>query len=112
MSQVSRRRVREALVLLVALASLLALGAGAAACGGTATSPSSSPSPQASPMPLKVMEFNIEYGGTQISFAKVVEAVKAADPDVVGLEEAQTNTGRLASATRRTSASRTRLRLT
>ena len=98
MSQVSRRRVREALVLLVALASLLALGAGAAACGGTATSPSSSPSPQASPMQLKVMEFNIEYGGTQISFAKVVEAVKAADPDVVGLEEAQTNTGRLARA--------------
>ena len=44
------------------------------------------------------MEFNIEYGGTQISFAKVVEAVKKAQPDVIGLEEAETNTGRLAKA--------------
>jgi endonuclease/exonuclease/phosphatase family metal-dependent hydrolase len=47
-------------------------------------------------MQLKVMEFNIEYGGTQVSFAKVVEAVKKADADVVGLEEAETNTPRLA----------------
>ena len=101
MRLMSRARVREALILMAALAGLLALGAGVAACGETATTPSSPPSPpspQASPMPLKVMEFNIEYGGTQISFAKVVEAVKAADPDVVGLEEAQTNTGRLARA--------------
>ncbi len=49
-------------------------------------------------MTLKVMEFNIEYGGTQVSFAKVVEAVKMAQPDVVGLEEAETNTGRIAKA--------------
>jgi exonuclease III len=49
-------------------------------------------------MTLKVMEFNIEYGGTQVSFAKVVEAVKKAQPDVIGLEEAETNTGRLARA--------------
>ena len=47
-------------------------------------------------MTLKVMEFNIEYGGTQVSFAKVVEAVKPAHPDVIGVEEAQTNTARLA----------------
>ena len=56
------------------------------------------PKPSASPMTLKVMEFNIEYGGTQVSFAKVVEAVKTAHPDVIGLEEAETNTGRLAKA--------------
>ena len=49
-------------------------------------------------MTLKVMEFNIEYGGTTVDFAKVVEAVRATDPDVVGLEEAETNTGRLARA--------------
>ena len=40
----------------------------------------------------------IEYGGTQVSFAKVVEAVKKAGPDVIGLEEAETNSGRLARA--------------
>jgi endonuclease/exonuclease/phosphatase family metal-dependent hydrolase len=98
MRQAGFRRLRGALILTAALAGGLAVGAGAAACGGTATAPTSAPSPQASPMTLKVMEFNIEYGGTQIDFAKVVEAVKAAGPDVVGLEEAETNTGRLARA--------------
>jgi endonuclease/exonuclease/phosphatase family metal-dependent hydrolase len=67
MRQASRGRVREALILMAALASALLLVAGLAACGGTT-----------------------------IDFAKVVEAVRAADPDVVGLEEAETNTGRLA----------------
>ena len=37
-----------------------------------------------------------EYGGTQVSFKKVAESVKKASPDVVGLEEAETNTARLA----------------
>ena len=70
-------------------------GAALVACGGSG---GSSPEPSASPMTLKVMEFNLEYGGTQVSFAKVVEAVKKAQPDVIGLEEAETNTGRLAKA--------------
>ena len=94
MKHASRPRLRGS-VMVAALASVLAVGAGAAACGGTATS---SPSPQVSPMQLKVMEFNIEYGGTTVDFAKVIEAVRAADPDVVGLEEAETNTGRLSKA--------------
>ena len=37
---------------------------------------------------LKVMTFNIEYGGQVIDFDKVVEAVVKADADVVGLNEA------------------------
>src|SRR5665647_1926605 len=81
----------------VLAALILALGLALVACsssGGTG----SAPSPAASPMTLKVMEFNVEYGGTQVSFAKVVEAVKQAQPDVIGLEEAETNTGRLAKA--------------
>ena len=82
-------------VLAVGAAALTLLVAAAlAACGSSSSSPS--PSPAATPMQLKVMEFNIEYGGTQVSFAKVAEAVKKADPDVVGLEEAETNTPRLA----------------
>jgi len=78
-----------------AAAAALTLLAAAAlvACGSGSSSP---PSAAATPMKLKVMVFNIEYGGTQVSFAKVVAAVKKADPDVVGLEEAETNTPRLA----------------
>jgi exonuclease III len=83
---------------LVVIAAAL-LGLAPAACGGSdASSGSSSPRPSASPTTLKVMEFNIEYGGTQVSFARVVEAVKKAQPDVIGLEEAETNTGKLAKA--------------
>ena len=87
---------------LTALAALVALaGAALVACGGSSgagSSASPTPTPTASPMTLKVMELNIEYGGTQVSFAKVVQAVKAASPDVIGLEEAETNTSRLAKA--------------
>jgi endonuclease/exonuclease/phosphatase family metal-dependent hydrolase len=84
--------IRMALSLVgVALAAALVAG-----CGGSGTS--ATPEPAGSPMSLKVMEFNIEYGGTQIDFGKVVEAVKTADPDVIGLEEAETNTPRLAKA--------------
>ena len=78
-------------------ALMLALGLALVGCSSPGGA-GSSPAPSASPMRLKVMEFNIEYGGTQVSFAKVVEAVKQAQPDVIGLEEAETNTGRLAKA--------------
>ena len=76
---------------------ILALGLALIGCSGS-DGAGSSPSASASPMTLKVMEFNVEYGGTQVSFAKVVEAVKQAQPDVIGLEEAETNTARLAEA--------------
>ncbi len=56
------------------------------------------PSPIATTSTFKLMDFNIEYGGVQIDFAKIVEAAKAADPDVIALEEAEGNTQRLADA--------------
>jgi endonuclease/exonuclease/phosphatase (EEP) superfamily protein YafD len=88
------RRVGGAAVL---AGSVVLLWTALAACGGSPGSPAS-PTPSASPVTLKVMEFNVEYGGTQVGFAGVVSAVKKAQPDVVGLEEAETNTGRLAKA--------------
>lgn len=48
---------------------------------------------------LKIMTFNIWYGGEQIDFAKVVEAVRLADPDIVGVQEPDGNLARLAQAT-------------
>ncbi len=48
------------------------------------------------PVTLSVMTFNIENGGTQIDFSKVVEAVHKANANVVGLQEAWGHTSRLA----------------
>jgi endonuclease/exonuclease/phosphatase family metal-dependent hydrolase len=66
----------------------------ASANASTSPVPSLTPIPTAPPAPatLKVMDFNIEYGGDEVDFAKVIEAIKKADPDVVALEEAEGNT--------------------
>lgn len=60
--------------------------------------PTPTPVPEPATASLKLMDFNIEYGGETIDFAKIVEAVKLADPDVVALEEASGNTRKLAEA--------------
>lgn len=48
------------------------------------------------PVPISIMTFNIENGGTQISFKKVVEAIKKSGAGVVGIQEPWGNTIRLA----------------
>ena len=64
--------------------------------------PSAAARPAASltraPATVRVMEFNIEYGGMVVRFASIVEAIEAADADVVALEEAWGNVRRLAKA--------------
>jgi endonuclease/exonuclease/phosphatase family metal-dependent hydrolase len=45
---------------------------------------------------LRVMTFNIEYGGTHVSFDNVIEAIRKADADIVGIQEADGNLQRLA----------------
>lgn len=47
---------------------------------------------------ISVMTFNIENGGTQVDFNKVVEAIRKAKAEVVGIQEAWGNTARLAQA--------------
>ena len=76
-------------VLLTAVALLL-VGPASAGAGAPAGTPAD-PSPT-----LKVMVFNIELGGTLVSFDKVAQAVKAGGADVVGIEEAQGHIPRLA----------------
>jgi len=44
------------------------------------------------PLPLKILNFNIEYGGVHVSFDKVVEAIRRSGADVVAIEEAQGHT--------------------
>ena len=71
--------------------------------GSTApATPAATPAPTPVPTPaeaqLKLMDFNIEYGGDEIDFDKIIEAIKLADPDVVALEEAEGNTQMVADA--------------
>ena len=53
-------------------------------------------SAQAEPVELKVMAFNIWRSGVQLSLAQVVTAIKAADPDVVALQEPEGNSRQIA----------------
>lgn len=50
------------------------------------------------PIDLRVMNFNIWVGGELVDFSKVIEAIKAANPDVVCLQEAGGNTRQVADA--------------
>ena len=44
------------------------------------------------------MTFNVWYGGEQVSLEKIGEAIRAADPDIVGVQEADRNLERIAEA--------------
>jgi endonuclease/exonuclease/phosphatase family metal-dependent hydrolase len=54
------------------------------------------PPAEASQVKVRVMAFNIEWGGTHVSFEKVSEAIRRADPDIVAIQEAEGNLERLA----------------
>jgi endonuclease/exonuclease/phosphatase family metal-dependent hydrolase len=45
---------------------------------------------------LRVMTFNVWYGAEQVSLEKIGEAIRAADPDIVGVQEADRNLSRIA----------------
>jgi len=45
---------------------------------------------------LTVMTFNIELGGTRVSFDNVVEAIRRSGADIVAVSEAEANSGRIA----------------
>jgi exonuclease III len=50
------------------------------------------------PVTIKIMSFNIWLGGDQVNFQKLIEAIQAADADIVCLQEAGGNTARIAAA--------------
>ena len=82
-SAASSRSAGRFLAVTLVLAALIVSTAPAARSGPTNAVAGSAPE-----VSLKVMTFNIEYGGTVIDFDKVVEAVVKANADVVGLNEA------------------------
>lgn len=89
-----RRRAAGPVLAAMLLVVTVVLVGGLAACGKKTQT--AVVAPPGKPMTLKLMEFNIENGGTQISLKQVVAAIKVANPDVVGIEEAYLNTPRIA----------------
>lgn len=89
------RRSWCAVATLALAAALLPIGGPAAAVPTTAAAAAPSAPAQVT---FRTMTFNIEEGGTHVSFAKVVEAIRAAHADVVTVDEAFGNTRKLAKA--------------
>ncbi len=81
-----RNRVLSAVVSAVASAWVI----------GMALILSSAGQAQAEPVKLKVMVFNIWRSGVQLSLAQVAAAIRAADPDVVALQEPEGNSRKIA----------------
>lgn len=52
--------------------------------------------PAAEPVQVRIMSFNIWYGGEQVDFYKIIEAIKMADADIVGLQEPDGDTLKIA----------------
>ena len=68
------------------------------ACLGFVFAASDLRAAETSPVTVKVMTFNIWLGGDQVNFNKVIEAIRAADADIVCLQEPNGNTARIAAA--------------
>ena len=94
-----RRGLLTVAALVVAALVVAALAPAVARATGTTAVPATpAPAPQATTaaVTLNVMVFNIEDGGTLVSFAKVVQAIRESGADVVGIEEAEGHIPRLA----------------
>lgn len=103
------RRPATVLPLIAILAAACALSPSPSWVTGAPMQPAT-PDPssaQATPDPTPVepaettfslLNFNVEYGGDEVDFDKIVEAIRLADPDVVALEEAEGNTAAIADA--------------
>jgi len=80
---------------------MIALGIGAVLLAGCGTEGKDETEPPAAgePMQLKVLVYNIEYGGGLVSMKKTQEAIRLADADVVGVLESYENLPKIAKAT-------------
>jgi hypothetical protein len=88
-SAASRGLVRTAATVTTVVVTLTVVS-----CTGS-RSPASSPAP---PVRIHLMEFNIEYGGSQVDFASVPAAIEAAGADVVAIEEGYAKMPKIAKA--------------
>jgi endonuclease/exonuclease/phosphatase family metal-dependent hydrolase len=70
----------------------------AAALALAAALPLAAPASAREPTDVRVMTFNIWLGGDVVDFDKVVEVIERSGADIVGLQEAEGNTRRIAEA--------------
>lgn len=90
--------MRSRIVVAVLLAALAAsctsdpddAGRGSGPATATETGPSGPPA-EPEPFTLRVMEFNVEYGGTGVDFDSVPEVIEASGADIVAIEEGYGN---------------------
>lgn len=68
-------------------ASVVVLVLSLVACSSVGDSDTEGSSGSGATQTLKVMTFNIEYGGKNVSFDNVVAAIQQANPDIVGVNE-------------------------
>lgn len=80
-------------VMLAALGPVLVV---LAACGPAADDDTPTQPEDAGRVTLRVMSFNIEWGGTHVRFDSIAEAIREARADIVGIQEAEGNLERLA----------------
>ena len=64
-----------------------------AACtsGADPAGPTPSAAPEVEPLTLRVMEFNVEYGGTEVDFDSIPKVIEASGADIVAIEEGYGN---------------------
>src|SRR4029077_5488596 len=86
------------MVLVVATIAVGCTGSGTSSVAGTSTSATPSATTAPGTVRFKLMEFNIEYGGTQVDFESVPKAIRAAGADVVAIEEGYATMPKIAEA--------------
>lgn len=77
-------------------AALVACMLLAAACGPSGDEQPETAVADSGRISLRVMSFNIEWGGTHVRFDSIAEAIREARADIVGIQEAEGNLERLA----------------
>jgi endonuclease/exonuclease/phosphatase family metal-dependent hydrolase len=85
---------RCACAMVCAVATALLAGCTSDGAGASPSTGAASPTT----MTLKVMEFNIEYGGDVVDFSGVPAAIQAAQPEVVAIEEGYGHMAKIAAA--------------
>ena len=99
MDSTRRNRAPRRLLLLTAIVVVVLVAGALLAMGSVTKAHAQAAAAAGKTMQLKVLEFNIEYGGELVSLKKTEEVIKLSGADVCGIEESYTNLPKIAKAT-------------